>query len=47
MFAAKGRRTGMVFALSVERKRAADPHAVEQLAAWVDMLGSSQMGHTQ
>ena len=40
---AKDRRTGMIFALSVERKGAADPHAVEQLAAWVDMLGSSQM----
>ena len=33
----------MVFALPVERKGAADPHAVEQLAARVDMLGSSQM----
>ena len=43
MLVAKDRRTGMVFALSVERKGAADPHAVEQLAAWVDMLGSLQM----
>ena len=43
MLVAKDRRTGMVFALPVERKGAADPHAVEQLAAWVDMLGSSQM----
>ena len=25
------------------REGAADPHAVEQLAAWVDMLGSSQV----
>ena len=33
----------MVFALPVEKKGAADPHAVEQLAAWVDMLGSSQV----
>ena len=41
MLVAKDRRTGMVFALPVERKGAADPHAVEQLAAWVDMLGSS------
>ena len=43
MLVAKDRRTRMVFALTVERKGAADPHAVEQLAAWVDMLGSSQM----
>ena len=43
MLVAKDRRTGMVFALSVERNGAADPHAVEQLAAWVDMLGSSKM----
>ena len=43
MLVAKDRRTGMVFALPVERKGAADPHAVEQLAAWVYMLGSSQM----
>ena len=43
MLVGKDRRTGMVFALAVERKGAADPHAVEQLAAWVDMLGSSQM----
>ena len=43
MLVAKDRRTGMVFALTVERKGAADPHAVEQLAAWVDMLESSQM----
>ena len=42
MLVAKDRRTGMVFALPFERKGAADPHAVEQLAAWVDMLGSSQ-----
>ena len=34
MLVAKDRRT---------TKGAADPHAVEQLAAWVDMLGSSQM----
>ena len=39
----KDRRTGMAFALPAERKGSADPHAVEQLAAWVDMLGSSQM----
>ena len=43
MLVAKDRRTGMVFALSDERKGAADPHTVEQLAAWVDMLGSSQV----
>ena len=43
MLVATDRRTGMVFALPVERKGAADPHAVEQLTAWVDMLGSSQM----
>ena len=43
MLVAKDRRTGMAFALPVERKGAADPHAVEQLAAWVDMLGSSQV----
>ena len=43
MLVAKDRRTGMVFALPVERKGAADPHAVEQFAAWVDMLGSSQV----
>ena len=43
MLVAKVRRTGMVLALPVERKGAADPHAVEQLAAWVDLLGSSQM----
>ena len=43
MLVAKDRRTGMVFVLTVERKGAADPHAVEQLAAWVDMLGSSQV----
>ena len=42
MLVAKDRRTGMVIALPVERKGAADPHAVEQPAAWVDMLGSSQ-----
>ena len=36
MLVVKDRRTGMVFALPVKRKGAADPHAVEQLAAWVD-----------
>ena len=40
---AKDRRTGMVFALSVERKGAANPHALEKLAEWVDVLGSTQV----
>ena len=39
----KDRRTGMVFALPVERKGAADPHAVEKQAEWVDALGSTQV----
>ena len=43
MLVAKGRRTGMAFALPVERKGAADPHAVGKLAAWVDVLGSTQV----
>ena len=43
MLVAKDRRTGMVFALSVERKGAADPHAVEKLAEWVDALDSTQV----
>ena len=43
MLVAKDRRTGMVFALPVERKGAADPHAVEKLAEWVDVLGSTQV----
>ena len=43
MLVAKDRRTGMVFALPVERKGAADPHAVEQLAAWVDVLEPAVM----
>ena len=43
MLVAKDRRTGMVFALSVERKGSADPHAVEKLAQWVDVLGSTQV----
>ena len=43
MLVAKDRRTGMVFALSVEKKGAADPHAVEKLGEWVDALGSTQV----
>ena len=43
MLVAKDRRTGMVFALPVETKGAADPHAVEKLAEWVDVLGSTQV----
>ena len=39
MLVAKDRQTGMVFALLVERNGAADPHAVEKLDEWVDMLG--------
>ena len=42
MLVAKDRRTGMVFAFSVERKGSADPHAAE-LAQWVDVLGSTQV----
>ena len=33
----------MVFALTVERKGAADPHAIEKLAECVDALGSTQV----
>ena len=36
-------RTRVVFALFVESKGAANPHAVEKLAEWVDMLGSTQV----
>ena len=47
MLITKDRRTGMVFAPSVERKGAADPHAVENpvenVAEWVDVLGSTQV----
>ena len=43
MLVAKDRRTGMVSSLPVERKGAADPHAVEKLAEWVDVLGSTQV----
>ena len=43
MLVAKDRRTVMVFALLVERKGAVDPHAVEKLAEWVDVLGSTQV----
>ena len=41
MLVAKDRRTGMVFAVPVERKGAADPHAVEKLAEWVEALGAT------
>ena len=37
---AKDRLTGMIFAMAVERKGAADPHAVTKLTEWVDALGS-------
>ena len=47
MLVAKDRRTGMAFALPVERKGAADPHAVEQLAAWGGHAGIVTGGHTQ
>ena len=43
MLVVKDRRTGMVFALSVERKGAADLHAVEKLAEWVEVLGSTKV----
>ena len=43
MLVAKDRRTGMVFALSVEKKGAADPHAVANMAEWVDVLGSTHV----
>ena len=43
MLVAKGRRTGMAVALPVERKGAADQHAVGKLEAWVDVLGSTQV----
>ena len=43
MLIAKDRRTGMVIALTVERKGAADPHAVEKPAEWVDVLGSTHV----
>ena len=43
MLVAKDRRTGMVFALAVERKGAADLRTVEKLAEWVDVLGSTQV----
>ena len=33
----------MVFALSIGREGAADPHAVEKLAERVDVLGSTQV----
>ena len=47
MLVAKDRRIGMVFALPVEREGAADPHAVEQLAAWGGHAGIVTDGHTQ
>ena len=43
MLVAKDRRPGTVFALLVERKGAADPHAVQMLAKWVYVLGSTQV----
>ena len=43
MLVAKDRRKEMVFALPLERKGAADPHAVEKLAEWVDVLGSTKV----
>ena len=43
MWVGKDRRTGMVFALPVKRKAAADPRSVEKLTEWVDALGSTQV----
>ena len=43
MLVVQDRRTGMVFALPVERKGAADPHAGEKLAEWVVVLRSTQV----
>ena len=43
LLVAKDRRSGMVFALPVQGKGAADPHAFEKLAEWVDVLGSAQV----
>ena len=43
MLVVKDRHTEMVFALPVERKGAADPHAGEKLAEWVDVLRSTQV----
>ena len=39
----KDRRSGMIFALAVERKGAADPQAVPRLAEWIDALGSERL----
>ena len=39
----KDRWTGMAFAMAVERKGAADPHAVTKLTEWVDALGSMKV----
>ena len=38
----KDRKSGMTFAMAVERKGAGDAQAVTQLAAWIDALGSVQ-----
>ena len=40
---AKDRWSGMVFAMAVERKGAADPHAVIKLTEWIDALGSMKV----
>ena len=40
---AKDRMSGMIFAMAVERKGAADPHAVVKLTEWVDALGSTKV----
>ena len=43
LLAAKDRLTGMIFAVSVERKGARDAHAVIKLTEWVDALGSTKV----
>ena len=43
MLVVKDRQTERVFALPGERKGAADPHAGEKLAEWVDVLRSTQV----
>ena len=43
MLVARDRMSGMTFAMAVERKGAADPHAVTKLTEWVDALGSTKV----
>ena len=43
MLVVKDRLSGMVFAMAVEKKGVADPHAVIKRTEWVDAFGSTKV----